>query len=106
MAVVAVSGWTCFPGDARDFWRGRNNSGIAGFGGLPFVGAGVLGSAIGMDKDVAKRLLQVAKIPVVPWITVHRADWEKAPKEIQRSVERKFKYPVFVKPATLDRRWE
>jgi len=30
------------------------------------------------------------------------SDWEKAPKEIQRSIERKFKYPVFVKPATLD----
>jgi len=54
-----------------------------------------------MDKDVAKRLLQVAKIPVVPWITVHRGEWEKKPKEIQRSIERKFKYPVFVKPATL-----
>jgi D-alanine-D-alanine ligase len=46
-------------------------------------------------------LLQVAKIPVVPWITVHRHDWEKNPKEIQRAVENKFKYPVFVKPATL-----
>jgi D-alanine-D-alanine ligase len=69
--------------------------------GLPFVGAGVLGSAIGMDKDVAKRLLQVAKIPVVPWITVHRHDWEKNPKQIQRAIESKFKYPVFVKPATL-----
>jgi D-alanine-D-alanine ligase len=68
---------------------------------LPFVGAGVLGSAIGMDKDVAKRLLQVAKIPVVPWITVHRHDWEKNPKQIQRAIESKFKYPVFVKPATL-----
>src|SRR5882762_7306708 len=75
--------------------------GLLDLAGLPFVGAGVLGSAIGMDKDVAKRLLQAAKIPVVPWITVHRADWEKAPKEIQRSIERKFKYPVFVKPATL-----
>jgi D-alanine-D-alanine ligase len=75
--------------------------GLLDLAGLPFVGAGVLGSAIGMDKDVAKRLLQVAKIPVVPWITVHRADWEKEPREIQRSIERKFKYPVFVKPATL-----
>ena len=54
-----------------------------------------------MDKDVAKRLLQVAKIPVVPWITVHRTDWERESKEVQRSIERKFKYPVFVKPATL-----
>src|SRR6266849_118748 len=75
--------------------------GLLDLAGLPFVGAGVLGSAIAMDKDVAKRLLQVAKIPVVPWIAVQRADWETEPTEIQRSIERKFKYPVFVKPATL-----
>ena len=75
--------------------------GLLDLAGLPFVGAGVLGSAIGMDKDVAKRLLQVAKIPVVPWIAVQRADWERHPKEIQTILEKKFKYPMFVKPATL-----
>src|SRR5947209_7212111 len=75
--------------------------GLLDLAGLPFVGAGVLGSAIGMDKDVAKRLLQVAKIPVVPWIAVQRADWERHPKETQATLEKKFKYPVFVKPATL-----
>src|SRR5207253_6051529 len=48
-----------------------------------------------------KRLLQVAKIPVVPWITIHRYDWESNPDEIQGAVELKFPYPVFVKPATL-----
>jgi D-alanine-D-alanine ligase len=75
--------------------------GLLDLAGLPFIGAGVLGSAIGMDKDVAKRLLQVAKIPVVPWIAVQRADWEHHPREIQRAVEKQFKYPLFVKPATL-----
>jgi D-alanine-D-alanine ligase len=75
--------------------------GLLDLAGLPFVGAGVLGSAIGMDKDVSKRLLQIAKIPVVPWITVHRSDWERDPKTIQKEVEKKFKYPVFVKPAAL-----
>jgi D-alanine-D-alanine ligase len=75
--------------------------GLLELAGLPFVGAGVLGSAIGMDKDVAKKLMQVAGIPVVPWIAVQRADWERNPKEIRRAVEKKFKYPVFVKPATL-----
>src|SRR6202158_4778244 len=75
--------------------------GLLELAGLPFVGAGVLGSAIGMDKDVAKRLCQAAKIPVVPWIAVHRADWEKKPREIQKAIEDKFKYPIFVKPATL-----
>jgi len=75
--------------------------GLLDLAGLPFVGAGVLGSAIGMDKDVSKRLLQIAKIPVVPWIAVQRADWERHPREVQSSVEKKFKYPLFVKPATL-----
>jgi D-alanine-D-alanine ligase len=75
--------------------------GLLELAGLPFVGAGVLGSAIGMDKDVAKKLMQVAGIPVVPWIAVQRADSERNPKEIRRVVEKKFKYPVFVKPATL-----
>jgi D-alanine-D-alanine ligase len=75
--------------------------GLLDLAGLPFVGAGVLGSAIGMDKDVSKRLLQVAKIPVVPWITVHRHEWESHPHDIQAAIEEKFPYPVFVKPATL-----
>ena len=75
--------------------------GLLDLAGLPFVGAGVLGSAIGMDKDVSKRLLQAARIPVVPWITVHRTDWEREGKAVRKAVESKFRYPVFVKPATL-----
>jgi D-alanine-D-alanine ligase len=68
---------------------------------VPFVGAGVLGSAIGMDKDVSKRLCLEAGIPVVPWITVHRWRWETEPTAVKAEIEAKFKYPVFVKPATL-----
>src|SRR5256884_2799733 len=68
--------------------------GMLDLAGLPFVGAGVLGSAVGMDKDVAKRLLQQAKIPVVPWVTVYRSDWERDPKAVQREIEKKFGYPV------------
>jgi D-alanine-D-alanine ligase len=90
-----------FPVMHGTFGEDGTIQGLLDLAGLPFVGAGVLGSALGMDKDVAKRLLQVAKIPVVPWITVHRHDWEKNPKQIQRAIESKFKYPVFVKPATL-----
>ncbi len=90
-----------FPVMHGTFGEDGTIQGLLDLAGLPFVGAGVLGSAIGMDKDVAKRLLQVARIPVVPWITVHRHEWERHPKRIQRAVEAKFKYPVFVKPATL-----
>src|SRR5579862_1831614 len=90
-----------FPVMHGTFGEDGTIQGLLDLAGLPFVGAGVLGSAIGMDKDVAKRLLQVAKIPVVPWIAVQREDWERNPEEIQQSVEKKFEYPVFVKPATL-----
>jgi len=75
--------------------------GLLDLAGLPFVGAGVLGSAIAMDKDVAKRLLQAAKIPVVPWVAVPRIEWEKNPGDVEQTIENKFQYPVFVKPATL-----
>jgi D-alanine-D-alanine ligase len=75
--------------------------GMLDLAGLPYVGAGVLGSAIGMDKDVAKRLCQAAGIPVVPWLAVHRWDWEKNRESIIADVEAKFSYPIFVKPATL-----
>src|SRR5437899_3913519 len=64
-----------FPVMHGTFGEDGTIQGLLDLAGLPFVGAGVLGSAIGMDKDVAKRLLQVAKIPVVPWITVHRHEW-------------------------------
>jgi D-alanine-D-alanine ligase len=90
-----------FPVIHGTFGEDGTMQGLLELAGLPFVGAGVLGSAIGMDKDVAKKLLQVAGIPVVPWIAVQRADWEGDPKKIRRVIEKKFKYPVFVKPATL-----
>src|SRR6202158_5178817 len=90
-----------FPVMHGTFGEDGTIQGLLDLAGLPYVGAGVLGSAVGMDKDVAKRLCQAAKIPVVPWIAVHRADWEKKPREIQKAIEDKFKYPVFVKPATL-----
>jgi D-alanine-D-alanine ligase len=90
-----------FPVIHGTFGEDGTMQGLLELAGLPFVGAGVLGSAIGMDKDVAKKLMQVAGIPVVPWIAVQRADWERQPKEIRRTIEKKFKYPLFVKPATL-----
>ncbi len=75
--------------------------GMLDLAGLPYVGAGVLGSAIGMDKDVAKRLCQAVGIPVVPWVAVNRWHWEKDPAAVKSDIQEKFSYPVFVKPATL-----
>lgn len=90
-----------FPVMHGTFGEDGTIQGMLELSGLPFVGAGVLGSAIGMDKDVSKRLCQDAGIPVVPWITVHRWQWEKESAAVKAAVEEKFEYPVFVKPATL-----
>jgi D-alanine-D-alanine ligase len=68
---------------------------------LAYVGAGVLGSACGMDKDVMKRLFAAAGLPMVKHVTLLRSDWERDPKAARRLVEKKLRYPVFVKPANL-----
>jgi len=68
---------------------------------IPYVGAGVLGSAAGMDKDIMKSLFIAAGIPIVKHVTILRGAWEKDPKKVRKVVESKLKYPVFVKPANL-----
>src|SRR5271157_988353 len=68
---------------------------------IAYVGAGVLGSSAGMDKDVMKSLFRAAGLPIVKHVTVLRREWEGAPKKVQKLVESKLKYPVFVKPANL-----
>jgi D-alanine-D-alanine ligase len=68
---------------------------------IAYVGAGVLGSAAGMDKDIMKSLFAAAGLPIVKHVTVLRSAWENEPKKVQKLVEGKLKYPVFVKPANL-----
>jgi D-alanine-D-alanine ligase len=68
---------------------------------MAYVGAGVLGSAAGMDKDVMKALFRNAGLPIVKHVTVLRSAWESAPRKVEKLVESKLKYPVFVKPANL-----
>jgi len=68
---------------------------------IPYVGAGVLGSAAGMDKDIMKSLFRAAGLPIVKHVTILRGDWEAAPNKVHKLVETNLKYPVFVKPANL-----
>lgn len=65
---------------------------------IPFVGAGVLGSAVGMDKDVMKRLLKEAGIPITPFLVFHKADQSQLSFQ---SVIQKLSIPIFVKPANM-----
>src|SRR6202158_2422966 len=68
---------------------------------IAYVGAGVLGSSAGMDKDIMKSLFRAAGLPIVKHATVLRGQFEREPRKVQKLVESKLKYPVFVKPASL-----
>lgn len=68
---------------------------------VPYVGAGVLGSALGMDKIVQKQLFQAQGMPVVPWLWFLRKDVRKNQSQVVAKIEQGLTYPVFVKPANL-----
>jgi len=97
----AVSVDVVFPVLHGTFGEDGTVQGLLELAGLPYVGAGVLASAVGMDKDVQKRLFAEAKLPIVPFIAVHRSEWERDRVKVIRLVKKKFRFPVFVKPATL-----
>lgn len=67
---------------------------------VPFVGAGVLGSAIGMDKAVQKVLFAAAGLPVASYEVVREPEWHEDPEGVAARIEA-IGYPVFAKPATL-----
>jgi D-alanine-D-alanine ligase len=68
---------------------------------IAYVGAGVLGSSAGMDKDVMKKLFKASGLPIVKHVTVLRSQWQSKPAVVRKEVEKTLKYPVFVKPANL-----
>ncbi|HLV43552.1 MAG TPA: D-alanine--D-alanine ligase family protein [Aggregatilineales bacterium] len=68
---------------------------------VPYVGAGVLGSSVGMDKVVFKAVMQAHGVPVLPYELVLRSEWEGDRDSVLDRVERALGYPVFVKPANL-----
>jgi D-alanine-D-alanine ligase len=65
---------------------------------LPYVGSGVLASALGMDKHFTKTTLRAAGIPVVPWTTLRRRRWIAEPDAVRTEVGG-MGFPLFVKPA-------
>lgn len=68
---------------------------------IPYVGAGVAGSAVGMDKALMKSVWQAAGIPQVPFLVFLRKQWEKEPQLVADRIEKELGLPVFVKPANL-----
>jgi D-alanine-D-alanine ligase len=74
--------------------------GLLELAGIPYVGAGVLGSAVGMDKDIQKRLLRAARVPVVDYYAIDRAEWRENPTSA-RELARELRFPLFVKPNAI-----
>ena len=68
---------------------------------VPYVGCGVLGSALGMDKEKMKMIFSSVGLPVVEALTYRRNEWERSPEEIMDAVEQRLGYPCFVKPVNL-----
>jgi len=73
--------------------------GLLELAGIPYVGSGVLGSAVQMDKEVAKRLLHAAGLPVARWTLVRQAELRADPAATAARALREIPAPLFVKPA-------
>lgn len=68
---------------------------------IPYVGSGVLGSALGMDKIVMKDIFRANGIPVVKYVWFLRGEYEENEERVLSYIEKNLKYPMFVKPANL-----
>lgn len=75
--------------------------GLLELAGVPYVGAGVVGSAVGMDKAIFKQVMAANDIPVLPWVLCTRRQWLRDPEAMIERVEAALPYPVFTKPANL-----
>jgi D-alanine-D-alanine ligase len=69
--------------------------------GVPYVGAGVTASAVGMDKAICKDIFQVRGLPIVPHRVFLRRQWQHDPDSVIAACKLSLNYPLFVKPANL-----
>jgi D-alanine-D-alanine ligase len=75
--------------------------GLLDMANVPYVGCGVLGSALGMDKEKMKLVFQAVGLPVVEYMVFRRNHWEHKPEFILHAVEQRLGYPCFAKPVNL-----
>jgi len=75
--------------------------GLLELAGIPYVGAGVTASAVGMDKVIFKDVMRAHSLPIVDYLLVKRKAWDADPERVMDQVEQRLDYPVFTKPANL-----
>jgi len=90
-----------FPALHGPFGEDGTIQGLLELAGIPYVGGGVLASAVGMDKALMKAVFQQKGLPVGEYLVYLRKEWTNQPAAITDEIERKLGYPCFVKPANL-----
>lgn len=75
--------------------------GLLDMANVPYVGCGVLGAALGMDKEKMKIIFESVGLPNVAYLVFRRNEWERRPEMILEQIEQRLSYPVFVKPVNL-----
>ena len=105
-SLVAINGGgtgnpidVIFPVVHGRFGEDGTLQGLLELAGLPYVGPGVLGSAVGMDKVIQKELLLHAHIPTAPFVWFTFEEYQERQKKILTEIQRTLKYPLFVKPS-------
>jgi len=101
MGGQAVAADIYFPVLHGPFGEDGTIQGLLEMAGVPYVGAGVLGSALGMDKSATKSILRDQGLPVVPCVVIRETDWKADPNALLRRVRRTLPLPLFVKPSNL-----
>jgi len=88
-----------FPVIHGPFGEDGTIQGIFEFADIPYVGSGVMASAVGMDKVVLKDILKGHGFPMPKYLWFLRDDWQKRKEELRRAIKKSLRYPIFVKPA-------
>ena len=83
--------------------RGEDGTiqGMMELAGMAYVGSGVLGSSVAMDKAMTKTVLAQAGLPQVPYLLVQRRDWQRDPHDLRARIRDEIGFPCFVKPANM-----
>ena len=90
-----------FPLTHGTFGEDGTLQGLLEFAGIPYTGAGVLASAIGMDKVFTKKVLTAHQLPVTKYISFSRKEYLEKPDTILNKIKEKLRFPLFVKPSNL-----
>ena len=75
--------------------------GLLALAGLPYVGAGVAASAVGMDKELARAVFMAKGLTQTDYLVAHKSRWQSHASQVIKEIEDTLEYPVFVKPVNL-----